>query len=197
VGGRNDSILSLGNTGRTRARTPAYVRYEGTSMAAPQVAGAAALLHGLGFTTPASLRSAITASVSPFRARSSAYARKRVRIDGETYRADLNCTAAHRRWCGRGLLDLGRVQAPVRAPRITGTSVVGGTLTATSVPWVSRPRSIRHTWRAGGVVVGSGPVYRPTAADAGRQLTVTVSPATGIYARISTTSAPTTVAPPP
>ncbi|MET0929582.1 MAG: S8 family serine peptidase [Aeromicrobium sp.] len=193
VDGRKDSILSLGNTGRRRAGSSTYVRYEGTSMAAPQVAGAAALLHGLGFTTPSALRSALYASVSPFRPRSSTYARKRVRIDGETYRADLNCTSGRRKWCGRGLLDLGRVQAPVGTPTVSGTASVGGTLRASAVAWVSAPRGIAQTWRADGAVVGRGPVYRPTAADVGRRLTVTVSPASGVFARIGTTSAPTAV----
>ncbi|MET0928551.1 MAG: S8 family serine peptidase [Aeromicrobium sp.] len=191
VEGRSDSVVSLGNAGRTRAGAATYVRYEGTSMAAPQVAGAAALLHGLGFTTPTALRSAVYAAVSPFRSKSSKYARKRVRIDGRTYRADLNCTSGRRQWCGRGLLDLGRVQAPVGVPTVSGTTQVGGTLTATGVAWVSSPRAITHTWRADGVVVGSGPTYRPTAADVGRQLTVTVSPASGVFARLGATSAAT------
>lgn len=191
VEGRSDSIVSLGNAGRTRAGSATYVRYEGTSMAAPEVAGAAALLHGLGFTTPSALRSAIRASVSPFRARSSKYARKRVRINGETYRADLNCTARRRQWCGKGLLDLSRVQAPVGTPVVSGAAQVGSTLTASAVGWVSAPRAIAQTWRADGAVVGTGPVYRPTGADVGKHLTVTVSPATGVFARISTTSAAT------
>jgi serine protease len=197
VDGRSDAIISLGNSGRRRAGSPAYVRYEGTSMAAPQVAGGAALLHGLGFTTPGALRSALYASVSPFRARSGAYARKRVRLDGHQYRIDLNCSTwgkgkgKGRVGCGRGRLDLGRVQAPTAAPTISGTTVVGGALTASTVPWVRRPAAITHTWRADGVVVGSGPVYRPTAADVGRRLTVTASPATGIFARLAVTSAPT------
>jgi hypothetical protein len=83
------------------------------------------------------------------------------------------------------------VQAPTAAPTISGTTVVGGPLTASTVPWVRRPAAITHTWQADGVVVGSGPVYRPTAADVGRRLTVTASPATGIFARLAVTSAPT------
>jgi hypothetical protein len=83
------------------------------------------------------------------------------------------------------------VQAPSAAPTITGTTVVDGALTASSVSWVRRPAAVTLTWRADGVVVGSGPVYRPTAADVGRRLTVTASPATGIFARLAATSAPT------
>lgn len=191
VGGYRDSIVSLGNAGRTRRGAPRYVRYEGTSMAVPQVAGAAALLHGLGFTTPGALRSALNASVSPFRARSSAYARKKVRIDGRTYRVDLNCSSRGRAWCGRGLLDLSRVQAPRSAPVVSGVPQVGQTLTSSGVAWVSVPRAVVHTWRADGVVVGQGTVYRPTAADVGRRLTVTVSPASGTFARLGATSSPT------
>ena len=191
VEGRSDSIVSLGNAGRKRAGRATYARYEGTSMAAPQVAGGAALLHGLGFTTPQALRSALRASVSPFRARSSKYANKRVRIDGRTYRADLNCSSRGRSWCGRGRLDLGRVQAPVGSPVISGPSVVGASVTASAVSWVRRPAAIAYTWRADGVVVGSGPVYRPTGADVSRRLTVTVAPSSGTFARLGATSAPT------
>jgi serine protease len=193
IEGRSDSIVSLGNSGRQRPGRAGYVRYEGTSMAAPQVAGAAALLHGLGFTSPGSLRSAVNASVSPFRARSSKYARKRVRFEGKTYRVDLNCSTRGRTWCGRGLLDLGRVQAPIGVPAIGGTARAGEVLTASPVRWVSTPRAVTYTWRADGVVVGTGQAYRATAADIGRQLTVRTSPASGTFARVGATSAPVVV----
>lgn len=191
VGGRSDSVVSLGNAGRRSIGAHRYVRYEGTSMAAPQVAGAAALLHGLGFTTPGALRSALYASVSPFRARSSSQTRKKIRVDGRTFRVDLNCSTRRRQWCGRGLLDLSRVQAPASVPVIGGTPRVGEPLTASGVAWVSAPRAVAHTWRADGVIVGSGAAYVPTSADASRQLTVTVSPASGIFTRLAATSAPT------
>lgn len=191
VNGGRDSIVSLSNAGRRTRGAPGYGRHEGTSMAAPQVTGAAALLHGLGFTTPGALRSALNASVSPFRSRSKANAHKKVRIEGRTYRVDLNCSSGRRAWCGRGLLDLGRVQAPTSAPTISGVVRVGEPLTASGVRWVRAPRAVAYTWRADGVVVGSGTVYRPTAADVGRQLTVTASPASGTFARLSATSAPT------
>ena len=191
AGDRRDAILSLGNAGSRRARGNGYVRYEGTSMAAPQVAGGAALLHSLGFTTPASLRSALYASLTPFRPRSSAYAHKKIDGDNGSYRADLNCTTRGRRWCGRGLLDLSRVQAPASVPSISGAAVVGGTVTASPVRWVSAPPAVAYTWRADGAPVGLGVSYQPTAADVGRRLTVTVSPASGVFAQLGSTSAAT------
>lgn len=191
VGGRGDSILSLGNAGTTTAGANGYVRYEGTSMAAPQVAGAAALLHGLGFTTSSALRSALYASVSPFRARSSSYARKKVRIDRRTVRVDLNCTTRRRHSCGRGQLDLSRVQAPISPPAIGGSLRIGEPLSVTPGAWVSPPASVAYTWRADGAIVGSGSTYRPTPADVGTHLTVSMAPAGGVFARLAATSAPT------
>lgn len=197
VGGPSDSIVSLGNAGRRRAGANRYVRYEGTSMAAPQVAGAAALLHGLGITAPDELTTALLASVSPFRPRSSAYAHRRVRYEGRTYRVDLNCTTRGRRWCGRGLLDLSRVQAPVSVPQVSGVVAVGQPVVASDVGWVSTPAAVTRTWRADGVVVGTGATYQPTSADVGRRLTVTIAPSSGPYARLAATSVPTGPVPEP
>lgn len=82
----NDSngILSTLNTGLTGPSTDAYVFYQGTSMAAPHVAGVAALMLAVEPTlTPAQMEAMLRASARAFPSGSS-------------------CTAAN---CGAGLLD--------------------------------------------------------------------------------------------
>ncbi|QGG42553.1 S8 family serine peptidase [Aeromicrobium yanjiei] len=188
---KGDRIWSLGNSGTKGPVADTLVAYEGTSMASPQVAGAAALLHGLGLTTPAELTRALYASVSPFRARSGAYAKKAVGPD----RYDLNCTAPGRQWCGRGRLDLSRVEAPLTPPVISGTPVVGEPLRASLGTWVRTPSAPRYTWKVAGVVKGTGSVYWPTLADVGRTITVTVAPSTAAFAKLSATSSASTAVP--
>ncbi|TGN34358.1 S8 family serine peptidase [Aeromicrobium chenweiae] len=181
---KGDIIWSLGNSGTRGPAQNGYVANEGTSMASPQVAGAAALLHGLGLTTPTQMRDALYASVTPFRARSSAYAKKAVGVD----RYDINCTAPGRQWCGRGLLDLSRVQAPLTAPVISGRVIVGEPLRTSVGTWVRTPSAPRYTWKVAGVVKGTASVYWPTLADIGKAVTVTVAPSTSAFAKLSTTS---------
>ncbi|MEI5676666.1 MULTISPECIES: carboxypeptidase regulatory-like domain-containing protein [unclassified Nocardioides] len=61
-------------------------------------------------------------------------------------------------------------------PTVTGSPVVGGTLTATSGSWnVSAGSELGYAWLRGGTVVGTGRTYRPTVADAGRRLSVRVT----------------------
>lgn len=82
----NDSngILSTLNTGLTGPSTDAYVFYQGTSMAAPHVAGVAALMLAVEPTlTPAQMEAMLRASARAFPSGSS-------------------CTTAN---CGAGLLD--------------------------------------------------------------------------------------------
>ncbi|WP_396042150.1 S8 family serine peptidase [Aeromicrobium sp. UC242_57] len=191
VEGKNDVIYSLSNAGtQGPSASYGYAAQQGTSMAAPQVAGAAALLYSLGFTTPGALTNAIYASVSPFRPKSSSYARKRV----EGYVYDLNCTARGRKWCGRGLLDLSRVQAPLSKPVISGALTIGEPLRTSLGSWVRTP-SPRYTWKVAGVVKGTSAVYWPTAADAGKSITVTITPSTAAFARLTNASVGTAAVP--
>lgn len=182
---KRDIIWSLGDTGQKARSAYAVIGYEGTSMAAPQVAGAAALLHGLGFATPTELTNALYASVSPFRARSGAYAKKAVGPDPY----DLNCTSPGRQWCGRGLLDLSRVQVPLTAPVINGTPTVGEPLTTSLGTWVRTPSAPTYVWKVDGATRGTESTYWPTADDIGRSITVTVAPSTSAFKRLSKTSA--------
>lgn len=189
---KGDIIWSLGNSGTRGPGQNGYVANEGTSMAAPQAAGAAALLHGLGLTTPNEMTNALYASVSPFRPRSNAYAKKAVGPD----RYDLNCTAPGRQWCGRGLLDLSRVEAPLAPPVISGTPVVGEPLRASAGSWVRKPATVAYTWKVAGVAKGTGSVYWPTLADIGKTITVTVAPSTRAFAKLAATSTASAAVPP-
>lgn len=186
VEGASDRIYSLSNDGKTVPAANGVGLSQGTSMAAPQVAGAAALLHGLGFNSPNELTNALYASVSPFRPRNSVYARKNV----QGYRYDLNCTSPGRKWCGRGLLDLSRVQAPLTAPVISGSLTIGEPLRTSLGAWVRTPTP-KYVWRVNGAVKGTGSVYWPTLADAGKSVTVTIAPSTAAFAKLTNLSGPT------
>lgn len=82
--GSDNGIYSTFNTGSTVPGSPTFGRYQGTSMATPHVAGAAALLYSLGTTGTAAVRAALSAAVQPFPAGS-------------------GCTTVA---CGAGILDL-------------------------------------------------------------------------------------------
>ena len=90
------TILSTFNSGTTVPVGPNYRAINGTSMAAPHVAAAAALLYSLGVTQPSDVEEALRASVRPFAPISPC----------DTVR------------CGAGLLDVSKlsVYAPVRDP---------------------------------------------------------------------------------
>lgn len=190
VEGTSDRILSLGNAGTTTPGAYGYVYEQGTSMAAPQAAGAAALLYSLGFTTPGALTNALYASVSPFRARSGAYGKKQV----GKYRYDLNCKAPGRQWCGRGILDLSRVQAPLTAPVISGALTIGEPLRTSLGSWVRTPTP-KYAWKVNGIVKSTASVYWPTNADAGKSISVTIAPSTAAFTRLTNTSAATSTLP--
>jgi len=199
VEGAGDSVLGLGNTGKTGAAAPAYVRYEGTSMAAPEVSAGAALLRSLldtvGTPTASEVETALYASVSPFRAKSSTYANKRVVFNGDAYYVDLNCTGHS--WCGRGLLDLSRVEVPLTPTTITGDVRIGEPLTATAGSWVRVPADPYYIWmRDGEPITGAySKVYHPTQQDVGKSLTVTIQPRTYPFSKFPSTSAATVPVP--
>jgi serine protease len=60
-----NGIASTLNSGTTTPTTPAYVYYQGTSMAAPHVAGLAALVLSKAAKTPAQLEAALKAGTRP------------------------------------------------------------------------------------------------------------------------------------
>ena len=77
------------------------------------------------------------------------------------------------------------------SPTITGTRGVGKTLTATKGTWSPTPSSYTYRWRRNGTAISGATrsTYTPTTADAGRYLTVTVTPRRTGYTSTGATSA--------
>lgn len=66
-GGGSNRVLSTLNTGTQRPAAESYASYQGTSMAAPHVAGAAALMKAIdGTLTPAQIESALKSTARSF-----------------------------------------------------------------------------------------------------------------------------------
>ena len=201
--GSSDSIVSLVNSGHTVPEVggSTYARHEGSSMAAPEVAAGAALLYSSmpgvsnDLVTANTIQTALLASVSPFRAKSSAYANKAITIDGDTYYFDLNC-AGHL-WCGRGTLDLSKVQASLSGPTISGTAVVGETLSAAAGTWVGGPTSFIYTWLHDGTPINGATATTYTVApnDVDARISVRVAPATPAFRAFGGTSTATPAIP--
>lgn len=116
-------ILSTVNAGTTSpvpaGATGVYRASQGTSMATPHVAGAAALIVSSGITDPAQVRAALVAAVQPF----------------PTYGNRWDCTVA---LCGAGILDLSRLEVgpAVSVPGVpTGVTAVASSTSVARVQW--------------------------------------------------------------
>lgn len=169
VEGSTDVIRSISNQGTTTATGPTTKAMQGTSMSAAEVSAAAALMASInGDITPEQLENAIVNSVSAFRSYVANY-------------GDLNCINTD--WCGSGILDFGKIQAPISGAKITGDAVVGETLTATPGTWNSNP-TFTFTWIRGTTPVGSGTTYVVKAADEGSALTVKVAPVNSAFSAL-------------
>jgi serine protease len=176
VEGRYDSIISLGNSGTKGASTSKYVRYEGTSMAAPQVSAAAALLFSLGLQDPGEVTTALYGSVSPFKKPTQTYLKKRVMINGRAYYFNLLCSTKK---CGRGILDLSKVRAPLTPIAISGRmrdgkAIIGEPLTVEG-EWVGGEPTFEWSARypdGGYTVVGTGRRFTPGESESNKIIKV-------------------------
>ena len=171
-------VLSTINTGTTVPGSPHWTFYQGTSMATPAVAGAAALIASLGSFTAPQLEQAIRAAVRPF----------------PTYGTNWDCD----RTCGLGITDLSLVPAPRVATTVSGTAKVGSKLTANPAgSWLGAPTSFSYQWLRGGSVISgaTAQTYTVTKADIGKSLQFRVLANKAGFPPIPSTSAATKVVP--
>lgn len=181
---RNGGILSAVNAGETRpiesGEIP-YERYIGTSQAAPVVSGAVAILKSInGNLTASQTEAAIRASVQTF--------------PRGTHSQFRPCSTSI---CGRGIIDLSKIQIPRSATTISGTPIVGEPLTAVRGGWVRVPTTFTYQWFSDGDSISgaTGMTYHPTRDDIGAELSARISPGSAAYAAFGSTSAPTATVP--
>jgi 5'-nucleotidase len=83
----------------------------------------------------------------------------------------------------------------VKAPKITGQARIGGTLRADGGTWSEKKVELAYQWNRDGVPIegATGDRYRPVAADAGAEITVTVTASKEGFADGAATSEAVTV----
>lgn len=150
------SIRSAFNEGQEAPGANVYELMSGTSMAAPHVAGAAALAYSVGITHPDVVERVLKATARP----------------------TPGCSTFA---CGAGLVDANAVvkaKAPISAPQVLGRRSPGYTLTARPGAW-RNGAAVQLAWYRGSTVVARGATYRPRKADLGRTFTVRATASNG------------------
>lgn len=176
-------IKSTVNSGKTTetSGSATYADYIGTSMAAPVVSAGAALLKSLGEFTPDQTEAALKAAVQSFPTKGASTRFK-------------PCTTS---LCGKGIISLNKVPAPISGASISGNVAVGEPLTAAPGSWNAPPTSFKYQWlRDGEAIVGAtASTYTVQAGDVEKSLSVRVSPASGVFAPVTAISPETIVVP--
>ena len=171
-GGDNDGsghyhgIISTYNDGTTAPGGPAYAETEGTSMAAPAVSAAAALIEGLGRFSGAQIESAVVHAVQPFTVGGNVDAQFLCVNPGGPMETN----------CGAGVIDLSAVPVPVTKTKVQGSAAYAHRLKARRGTWLGRSTVFTYVWRRGSIEVSrsTNPVYTVKAADIGKKMSVQV-----------------------
>ena len=179
-----NTILSTWNNGTTVRGSEAYGYMEGTSMAAPHVAGVAALMLSANpDLAPAQVEALLKETARP--------------LPGV-------CDTGG---CGAGLVDAGAAvrstqpgwQPPATEPIVPGTpsiqgnAAVGSVLTVAPGTWTPGS-SFSYQWYRDGAATAIASTYTATAADLGQSFTVAVTGRKEGYTTETVVSAPVTIA---
>lgn len=162
--GEGEGIWSTVDAGSAGPVRSIYTQKAGTSMAAPAVSAAAALVLSLGdFTSEQVIQTLKASAVKPPELEG-----------GDSCISRDPESGAESNVCGAGILNLAEIPAPVGRPVLAGGSTVGSMLSFTPGRWNGHPDSVTYEWlRNGSAIAGaSATSYELTVADLGRTLTV-------------------------